>query len=74
MDGLIHSGQFGGELNDRLTRLAYATQLLDQAVVAGDELDRILAEHIASLSRHDTTQASPLTTIHDGSSGEGATT
>jgi hypothetical protein len=58
---------FDGVLNDRLTRLAYATQLLDQAVVAGDDLDAVLAEALATLAHHDqrSAEAPPTDDGHD---------
>lgn len=41
---------FDGEVNDRLTRLVYTAQLLDDAVAAADEADATLASHLADLA------------------------
>ncbi|NJL34348.1 MAG: hypothetical protein HC893_11370 [Chloroflexaceae bacterium] len=39
-----------GDLHDRLLRLTYTVQLLNEALAAADEVSASLAEHLASLT------------------------
>src|SRR5205814_2135154 len=46
---IVRLGQLDGELNDRLLRLAYAVQLLDDAVAEADRVQFDLAAQLATL-------------------------